>query len=405
MNLATRCTACGTIFRVVQDQLRVSEGWVRCGRCAEVFDAREQLFDLERDTPPPWPPHGAEPEADTRPAAPPPAPVFQQPPPPPLPPPPPPVPPPMAYAPSPVQPPPDTTWVTPEDEELNPFAPPRAVPDEVEQGFEAEAETEEALASAERREPFLDEPPPLPDPRSDLPEPKGMRFAEDEPQEPLPPDEFGPLPRAPLPDDDRPDVLLSISPGLAADPPANPPPDKPDPAAAAAVPSFMRQANAAQRWQRPGVRIALSSASVLLLALLLAQGLWLGREALAAHYPGTKPALQAMSQAMGQELQPWRHIEALSVESSGLNPAGGSGNHYRFSLSLRNGSNWEVAHPWVDLSLTDAAGQVLVRRMLSPADLQGGKASIAGGADQQLQLVFSSGNQKISGYTVELFYP
>ena len=55
MSLATRCTACGTIFRVVQDQLRVSEGWVRCGRCAEVFDAGEQLFDIDRDAPPPWP--------------------------------------------------------------------------------------------------------------------------------------------------------------------------------------------------------------------------------------------------------------------------------------------------------------------------------------------------------------
>ncbi|MBB2487979.1 zinc-ribbon domain-containing protein, partial [Mitsuaria sp. WAJ17] len=60
MSLATRCTACGTIFRVVQDQLRVSEGWVRCGRCAEVFDAREQLFDLDREAPPPWPPAGRE---------------------------------------------------------------------------------------------------------------------------------------------------------------------------------------------------------------------------------------------------------------------------------------------------------------------------------------------------------
>ena len=33
MSLATRCTSCGTAFRVVQDQLKVSEGWVRCGRC------------------------------------------------------------------------------------------------------------------------------------------------------------------------------------------------------------------------------------------------------------------------------------------------------------------------------------------------------------------------------------
>lgn len=52
MSLATRCTACGTVFRVVQDQLKVSEGWVRCGRCNEVFNALEGLFDLERDTPP-----------------------------------------------------------------------------------------------------------------------------------------------------------------------------------------------------------------------------------------------------------------------------------------------------------------------------------------------------------------
>lgn len=45
--LATRCSACGTVFRIVPDQLRVSEGWVRCGRCTEVFNAAEGLFDLE----------------------------------------------------------------------------------------------------------------------------------------------------------------------------------------------------------------------------------------------------------------------------------------------------------------------------------------------------------------------
>lgn len=49
--LATRCSACGTVFRVVPDQLRVSEGWVRCGRCAEVFNASEALLDLETGAP------------------------------------------------------------------------------------------------------------------------------------------------------------------------------------------------------------------------------------------------------------------------------------------------------------------------------------------------------------------
>jgi len=56
MRLATRCSSCSTIFRVVQDQLRVSEGWVRCGRCAEIFDAGKQLFDPDREPPPAWSP-------------------------------------------------------------------------------------------------------------------------------------------------------------------------------------------------------------------------------------------------------------------------------------------------------------------------------------------------------------
>ena len=51
MSLATRCSACGTVFRVVQDQLRVSGGWVRCGRCSEVFNAIESLLDLEVEQP------------------------------------------------------------------------------------------------------------------------------------------------------------------------------------------------------------------------------------------------------------------------------------------------------------------------------------------------------------------
>lgn len=32
------------MFRVVPDQLRISEGWVRCGQCDEVFDASQNLF-------------------------------------------------------------------------------------------------------------------------------------------------------------------------------------------------------------------------------------------------------------------------------------------------------------------------------------------------------------------------
>lgn len=47
MNLIACCPACQTSYRVVPDQLRISDGWVRCGQCGEVFDASQQLVDAE----------------------------------------------------------------------------------------------------------------------------------------------------------------------------------------------------------------------------------------------------------------------------------------------------------------------------------------------------------------------
>jgi predicted Zn finger-like uncharacterized protein len=46
MSLITRCPACGTMFKVVPDQLRISEGWVRCGQCSELFDAGVHMQTL-----------------------------------------------------------------------------------------------------------------------------------------------------------------------------------------------------------------------------------------------------------------------------------------------------------------------------------------------------------------------
>lgn len=43
MSLITCCPNCGTMFRVVPDQLKISEGWVRCGHCSEVFDATAHM--------------------------------------------------------------------------------------------------------------------------------------------------------------------------------------------------------------------------------------------------------------------------------------------------------------------------------------------------------------------------
>lgn len=360
MSLATRCTACGTIFRVVQDQLRVSDGWVRCGRCAEVFDAREQLFDMDREAPPPWPPQAQVPLA-TDPTA------LEQ-----------------AAAPAPDE---QATWVIPADAR-RPAAEPTAddAPAEASPDPQLIRDAHEPAAVIDRREPYWEpEQAAEAEPEVHLPEPRGLP----PPPEPLP-----------TPADDQ-DVVLA--PGLAAAA-SSAATAGAAPPAAAPVPSFLKRAEGQARWQRRPVRVALALGSALLALGLTAQVLWHFRDAAAAIYPQALPQLRAACAQLGCEIGPWKRIDAISVESSALTLAA-SGNHYKLSLALRNKSGWELALPWVDLTLTDANGAIVARRALSPAEFNLGKNSLAAGAEQGLQLVLSTGKQRVTGYTVEIFHP
>ena len=70
MSFTTRCPACGTTFRIVADQLKISEGWVRCGHCADVFDATLYLEPWTPDAPAsagatPPPPSAPQPQLTT----------------------------------------------------------------------------------------------------------------------------------------------------------------------------------------------------------------------------------------------------------------------------------------------------------------------------------------------------
>lgn len=49
MSLSARCPVCTTLFKVVPDQLKVSDGWVRCGQCGEVFDAHAPVATAPSD--------------------------------------------------------------------------------------------------------------------------------------------------------------------------------------------------------------------------------------------------------------------------------------------------------------------------------------------------------------------
>jgi hypothetical protein len=188
-------------------------------------------------------------------------------------------------------------------------------------------------------------------------------------------------------------------------PPVSAPPMTAEPAITSqtTVPEFMRRAESTARWNRPAVRIALALVSVLLAALLTLQVTLHFRDALAALHPPLRAGLQGLCGAFGCEVQPWRRIEALSIESTSLNPVGSGG--YKLNLSLRNKTGVDVAAPWVELSLSDASGAPFARRVVAPDALMPQLKQVGAESEQGLSFSFSTGAQRVSGYSVNIFYP
>jgi predicted Zn finger-like uncharacterized protein len=325
MSLATRCFACGTVFRVVQDQLKISEGWVRCGRCNEVFNALESLFDLEREAPPEWsPPEHVAPATDL------PAAVGE---------------------------------ATVRDEPST--DPPRV-------------RRIDAQLIGSRR--------------SDAGSTPATRVDERDRLE-FPDAQFEP-------ESGSDDVILPIHDttlesstafGFESAGPIVPP-------------EFVRHAQRRARWHTPAARTGLSIVGIALSAVLALQALHHFRDSLAARWPVSQRALGAWCAMAGCSIQPPRHIDDIAVESTALT-RGASPDTLGLAVTLRNRGAVALALPSIDLSLTDAAGQLVARRMLAPSEWHATVPAIQAGANMPLQLVLTASGTRVAGYTVELFYP
>lgn len=515
MSQTTRCPSCGTLFKVVADQLRISDGWVRCGQCQQVFDASSHLQDLPkapllpdlaldqlrappapvpRSTPPArrWgerplpaasapapepalaPGHGPQPPLPVQspePSA--PAPVPQ--------------PPPQVEAllpavlqvPEPVVPAflvaePDAAdgWSrAPQPQALEaaavpafpgsaeqsadiewppielPQAPaPAAVPPEVpapeppaaalppeagavpapaiatggEGGYELPApvlegddgqDLEEAACAAEpdaqtadATPDWLEEPLQVASAAAAPPgslEEEGAAAADLR----LVPKEGEALQPAPQPR--MPPAAPSLLPAGAV--PVGAPADgtpavQAQPDGTAAEPSFLRAARRQAYWRRPWVRAGLWSVLLVLLAALALQVAVQERDFLAARHPPLRAGLQALCAPLGCQVAPYRDITAVEVESSSFQKL--RGEEYRFSLVLQNRSGMAVAMPAVELTLTDAMDQPVLRRVLLPAQWAAPSELAARGEWAAARTVqVQSVPARIAGYRVVAFYP
>ncbi|HWH84582.1 MAG TPA: zinc-ribbon and DUF3426 domain-containing protein [Burkholderiaceae bacterium] len=316
MTLATRCPTCATVFRVVQDQLKISEGWVRCGRCSEVFNAMEGLFDLDRDVSARMR-EPSEPSAAEARAAPPQAHPAQ---------------------------------VVKIDSQLMGLG-------------EREHSHAPAISARDRLE--------FPDAQFDT------EMADEE----LVPPAAEPSPAAET--DER-----SAAAAAAEEP----------------TPEFVRQAQRQARWRSPRSRVLMGAIAALLVVVLGLQLMHHERDRLASQAPWFAPVLQAWCAALACTIELPRRIDDVSVESTALTRAGAP-DAFKLAVALRNRGANPVAVPSIDLSLTDPNGQLVARRMLAPHEFTPASTALRPGADALLELTLVAGGARVTGYTVEVFYP
>lgn len=383
MSQVTRCPSCGTRFKVVADQLRISQGWVRCGMCQSVFDASQELQSVPdellqpeaADAPqrpavqevqpteageqrtPVWPQQDAAdaPASDTQKAE-----ALQE----------------LAS---------DSVDATPAAAQVAEVAPAAESADVV-----SESEPSGSMPGMADAQPsFVDQARPLTeedaaaaqhDPHPDASEPEYGLESGDIPA-PTEPELLVPPPSEVLMAEAAQDLkdeaqaeAVSKEALLHADIGAIQPArdraqavtdaDQDEAAAIAGdEPGFVRQARRQAFWHSAGMRVALVLGSLVAVAGVVGQYAWLQRDVLAAQYPALAPVLTKACSLAGCELQARRAIADVVISGSGFKQLADD-HQYQWSLTLENRSDVPVAMPMAELTLTDAQDRPLLRRVI-----------------------------------------
>jgi predicted Zn finger-like uncharacterized protein len=150
--------------------------------------------------------------------------------------------------------------------------------------------------------------------------------------------------------------------------------------------------------------------SVPVLVLLFAgQALFHFRDAIAAHWPKTKPMLIKLCAAAGCEVRALQDVTELSIEASDLQADPAHKGLLILSATIRNRAPYPLAYPHLELTLSDTRDQPVVRRAFAPGEYISGAADpaigIAGNTELQVKLFIDASATTQAGYQVYLFYP
>ena len=147
-------------------------------------------------------------------------------------------------------------------------------------------------------------------------------------------------------------------------------------------------------------------ASVLLLAVLLAQAAYFLRDALASRLPQTRPALAQACAVLGCTLSLPKDLPLLQILGSDLQTE--AGGRLKLSLTLGNRADHVQAWPMLVLTLTDQRNRPLTRRSFAPSEYLEDARRIAEGipprSEQPLSLPLTVREVKPMGFDLQLSY-
>ncbi|TNF63155.1 MAG: DUF3426 domain-containing protein [Burkholderiales bacterium] len=377
MSYTTRCPACGTTFRVVADQLKISDGWVRCGHCSDVFDATLYLQA--------W--SGGQ---------------AQQPP-------------------QPQRPqPPDDAAVT------EPMPLPDRISDALARALSEPVSADAApIGAAVSAPPAATHPATPPEP---APEPEPQPEPQPKPKPDTPPDPppaRSTVAQQGVSDDFHAELLqFAAASGVALPAPAGPTeqpapaplpqdqglvtPASPAPAEtdSETEPEFVRKARRRAFWRKPMVRVLLSVLLLGLAGVLLAQWSYHERHRLVAWQPRLEPVLRLVCVEPACTIEPLRRIDDIVIDSTAL--VRRRDDLYSFDIVLKNRADIALAVPALELTLTDMRDQAIARRVFLPQEWPGRPERLPALGELAVSLRLSielADGMPMAGYRALVFYP
>jgi predicted Zn finger-like uncharacterized protein len=168
------------------------------------------------------------------------------------------------------------------------------------------------------------------------------------------------------------------------------------------------------RWRAPAraesaaARWGFAAASLVATLLLVGQGAYFFRDELVSRIPQAAPFVALACDQIGCRVEPPKRAESLGFVGADLAADPAHKGLLIFTTTLRNTGARTVAFPHLVLSLDGLGGELVVRRVFSPAEFAPATANLAhgldGGSEVEIKLYLDASQVNVVGFKVDHAY-